>query len=78
MMSTELGTERSCGSGNTCGTSLLRERTANISAGFCFFSVKNDVAVTIAALCSLKNELSATEDSGDVLLKFLKNEKCQC
>lgn len=59
---------------------LRAQRTANISAGFCYFpfySVKNDIAVMIAALCSLKNKLSATEYSAAVLLRSLKNEKYQ-
>jgi len=80
-MSTGLGEGWSCGLGNTSVTSLLRERTANIlqvSATLPFFAVKTSAVVMIAALCSLKNKLSATEDSADVLLRFLKNGKYEC
>lgn len=56
-------------------TSVPGGRTANISAGFCYFpfySMKNDVAVMIAVLCFLKSKLSASDSSADVLLRFLK------
>ena len=79
MMSAKLGEERSCGSGNMSVTSVCLERGLQVflqvSAAFPFFAVKNDIVMMIAALCSLKSKLSATEESADVLLRFLKNEK---
>lgn len=56
-------------------TSVPRGRTANISVGFCYFpfySMKNDVTVMIAVLCFLKSKLSASDNSVEVLLRFLK------
>lgn len=62
-------------------TSLCSERGLQIFLQvsppfpFFFFSVKNDIAVMVAALCSLKSKLSAAEGSADVCLRFLKNGK---